>query len=63
MNIIAIWLILVGTKSGLIVMCKILMVVITFLFMRTLILLYLAAQLTTVSLDLEMKYVYIHYRV
>ena len=28
MNIIAIWLVLVGTKSGIIVMCKILMVVV-----------------------------------
>ena len=34
MNIIAIWLVLVGTKSGLVVMCKILTVVVTFLFMR-----------------------------
>ena len=35
MNIIAIQLVLVGIKSGLVVMCKILMVVVTFLFMHT----------------------------
>ena len=34
MNIIAIWLVIVGTKSGLVVMCKILTVVVAFLFMR-----------------------------
>ena len=45
MNIIAKWLVLVGTKSGLVVMCKILKVVVAFLFMyvRVLILLSVAA--------------------
>ena len=33
MNIIAKWLVSVGTKSGLVVMCKILTVVVAFLFM------------------------------
>ena len=42
MNIMAIRLVLVGTKSGLVVMCKIHTVVVTFLFMRELILLSLA---------------------
>ena len=44
MNIIAKRLVLVGTKSGLVVMCKILMVVVVFLFTyeRSLILLSLA---------------------
>ena len=32
MNIIAIWLVMVGTKSGPIVMCKILTVVVAFLY-------------------------------
>ena len=33
MNIIATQLVLVGTKSGPVVMCKILMVIVAFLFM------------------------------
>ena len=43
MNIIAIWLVLVGTKRGLVVMCKILTVVVAFFYGRPLILLSLAA--------------------
>ena len=43
MNNIALRLILVGTKSGLVVMCKILTVVVTFLFMHALILLSLSS--------------------
>ena len=34
MNIIAIQLVLVGTKPGFVVMCKILTAVVTFLFMQ-----------------------------
>ena len=46
MNIIAIWLVLVGRKRGLVVMCKILTVVVAFFthfYGRPLILLSLAA--------------------
>ena len=51
MNVIAIRLVSVGTKSGLIVMCKILMVVVAFfIYACTLILLSLAA---TAHLDLS----------
>ena len=53
MNIIAIRLVLVGTKPGLIVTCKILTVVVTFLFMRILILLSLAVTRHRVQLMVQ----------
>ena len=48
MNIIAIRLVLEGTKPGIVVMCKILTVVVVFLFMRALILPSLADSLVLV---------------
>ena len=51
MNIIAIWLVLVSTKLGLIVMCIYPHGSRVFMIVRALILLFLAARLTTVSLD------------
>ena len=51
MNIIAIQLVLVETKPGLVVMCKYPHGRCNFMIAHTLILLFLATQLTTVSLD------------